>query len=193
MIEKYRDTDYKFVPITLPPPTAECEEHRVLQEGRCPTNFTEQIGSPIGSCDAGPVPMVILTTLEDCELGEYASCSPAYSALWNYDLTNLNLQQIYKYRSNDSDHDGRHAVCRWLVENLDSVKQTIIPKTYPRQRRDKAFYQPLTYFTLVLAVLCMAVVLSCAITSKRYKETKVMVSVCDVQTFVFLSQHRRGI
>ncbi len=178
LIETYRGTEYEFIPIHLPSPTTECEEHRVSEEERCSDNFTEQVGSPLGSCDAGPVSSVILTTLGECELDEVASCSPAYSALQSYELTNLNLQQIYKYRSNNPDSDGRLAVCRWFAENLDAFKQRVVPKTYPRQRRDEAYWQPLTYFSTSLALSCMITIFICAFLCKRFEKTKVMVSLC---------------
>ena len=130
----------------------------------------------MGSCDAGSVPTVVPMTLEQCDHGDFASCSPAYAALQSYQVTNYNFQQIYKYRNNDPNQDGRLAVCWWFAENLDEVRQTIVPHTYPRPRRVESFYRPLTYFSLTLVAVSLVCVMICALlTAKKYKKTKVMV------------------
>lgn len=179
MIETYRGTDFEFIPIYLPPPTTECVDNRVTGEERCSENFDEQVGSPEGSCDAGPVPNIILMSLDQCDQSEYGSCSPAYSVLQSYELTNLNLQQIFKYRINDPNSDGRIAACRWFAENLDVIKQSFIPRSYPRQRRDEVFYQPLIIVSMTLAVVSMLCIFFCAYAAKKLQKTKVMVSLYD--------------
>jgi len=177
LIEKYRGTDFEFVPIYLPPPTKECERHRVTADERCSENLEVQVGSPLGSCDAGLVPMVTPMTLEECDRGEVsASCSPAFDALQSFELPTIDLQQIYQYRSEgDGNPDGRLSVCRWFAENLDAFKQTAVPRTYPRQPRGESFYRPLTYFSAALAAMCMIAVPVCALACKKYQRTKVMI------------------
>lgn len=146
------------------------------EKERCSDDLAEQVGSPAGSCDAGPVANLMAIALDACDHGD-AACSPAYAALQKYGISNLDLQQIYKYRIGDpGDRDGRRAACRWVVENLESLERAVVPKTYPRQRRDKAFVQPLTYFSTILAATSILSVVSCVFLTKKYKKAKVMVS-----------------
>ncbi|KAL7551981.1 hypothetical protein ACHAWF_015202 [Thalassiosira exigua] len=172
LIESYRGTDYEFVSITLPAPTKECVANRPSKDERCSANFTEQVGAPEGACDAGPMPNSVLMTLEECERRD-GSCSPAFAALQSYELTNLDFQQIYQFSFEAPSNDRREAACRWFAENLDVIRETFIPRTYPRQPREER--SRVTYATIAVSILAMVCVLLCAFGTKHHEKTKVMI------------------
>ena len=117
----------------------------------------------------------MLIALDPCDQNEFARCSPAHAALQSYKIKNIDLQQIYQYRNDHPEQDRREAVCKWFADNIDTIKDTFIPRTYPRQRLNKVFYQPFVYAALVIASLSLLCVLLCAMGSKYYEKEKVMV------------------
>jgi len=180
LIQSYRGSRAEFVPVILTPPTKECFDNRVNSKERCSANKTEQIGSSIGSCDHGINTYQMLTSvaLNVCDEIEEASCSPAYDAIRSFEISALDLEEIFGYwyqRNIDRwNYDGREAVCRWVAENLDTINQSMIPKKHPRQRRDAIFYQPMLYVTMGIGVLAVICVILCLILSLTYRKTKVM-------------------
>ena len=136
-------------------------------------NFTEQVGSAKGACGTALETNVMIMTLDPCSHDE-ADCSPAYAALQRYEISSLDMQQLY--RGSIDNTDDRKAVCDWLVDNLDRFERTVVPQTYPRTMRQGSFYQHYTRATMFVAVLAIVLVLLCAFASKHYQKTKVMVS-----------------
>jgi len=176
LIETYRGTDYEFVPIHFPPATKECIDNLVSLDERCSADYAVQVGSPEGACDVGAVSNAMLSNVAQCDDTKDGTCSPAYEALKNYEISKLDIQQFYQYRDEDSNRDMRQAVCRWFGENLNTIKDTVVPRTYPRQPWDISFYQPLVVGSIVVASLAVICVMICAFSTKYFEKTKPMVS-----------------
>lgn len=74
-----------------------------------------------------------------------------------------------------SNGDARAAVCQWFVENLDTIKESMVPKSFPRQLKNISFYQPLVIGSLVVSSLALVYVISVAVLTIHFKKTKPMV------------------
>lgn len=186
MIEKYSGSEYEFVPITLPRATKTCINNLVTLDERCSADYEVQIGAPEGVCDVGAVKNVMLSTVEQCNDDNEGSCSPAYQALKNYELSQLDIQQFYQYRDEDPNNDMRHAVCRWFKENLDVIKDVVVPKSYPRVPQQTTFYsQPLVIGSITVSILSLISVIVSVFLTRYYKKTKPVVSTYSNVTSLF--------
>jgi uncharacterized membrane protein len=129
----YLGTDAEFTPVVLPPPTQSCLDARINVNDRCGDDVALKVGSAEGSCDNPPQSLqkVIGATLRD--LSEDPSVpvelwSPAYEAIMNYQINELQLGEIFDERKN---YVARETTCRWVAENIDLV-MSFVPKSYPR-------------------------------------------------------------
>lgn len=181
------DSDYKLIPIQLPPPTSDCIKNLVTAEERCSDDYSVQIGSIEGACDVGAQNYVTLSTVAQCNGEEDGLCSPAYEAIKNYRLSQLSIQQFFKYRDEDPNRDMRSAVCRWFIENLDNIKATTVPNTYPRQPVDVLFYQPIVIGSIAIASFAVLLVITTGIAIRLFRKTRVMVSAMSRLQYLDLS------
>ena len=176
LIEKYYDSDYELIPIQLPPPTSACINSLVTAEERCSDDYSVQVGSIEGACDVGAQKYVTLSHVAQCNDEKDDLCSPAYEAIKNYKLSELSIQQFFKYRDEDPNRDMRSAVCRWFNENLDNIKANVVPNTYPRQPIDTIFYQPIVIGSIATASFAVLCVIITGIAIHLFKKTRAMVS-----------------
>jgi len=162
LFEEFFGTDAEFVPVNLGQPTQECHEHRPPRGSMCDTEYDISSSDPRGACDytVDSVKKFIsdglYETTYDSAIPE-ALQSPAYTAIDNYRMTTLQLNQIFQLwleRKRDYNFDARYATCKWVVDNLDHVLSWV-PKSHPRSIEEvDTTKTPL--FLGALAVACIA-------------------------------------
>ena len=170
LFQTYIGTDAEFENIHLPPPTQECMEARVNPLDRCSGDAALQVGEAVGSCDDPPVPVIRLVAeslhsmTNDPSIPD-ALRSPAFDAVQGLTLSGLQLGVIFKYWLEQGKSDPREAVCRWFVENIEEIEETLVPLSYPRVVEEKdvtrtpIFYGSLT--TSIVAIALTIVALAC--------------------------------
>jgi hypothetical protein len=159
LVQKFVDTEAEFIRITMPPPSQLCADSRRPEKFQCSLNDTLRYGVKEGTCEesAKNLYKLIVGNLYDVIYNDQIPepiRSPAYDALRLFELSELQLGQIfdYLYKSSSASYFGsenwsnisnsttmtnvrnitaRDAVCRWVIENLDTL-QTFVPRTYPR-------------------------------------------------------------
>ena len=167
LYQQYLGTDSEFQSVSLPPPTQDCVEHRIDPQDRCGDDPDPalRIGDPLGACAEGPQSLlkVVSTALYEISIESdkpEALHSPAYDAIKNFRLSELQIGKIFEYwfqRNLDQyGLDPREATCQWFVENLDTVK-SFIPRSHPRVvgDTDDVYKQPVFYAAIVFA--CLAI------------------------------------
>lgn len=130
-------TDAEFTRVVLPPPTQLCNDNR-KSESHCWSDLDRLRGNPQGACDFAPhvLNKVISKAIRD-ELRNVPEelWSPAYQALINMKMSDLQLGQISEYWKepgiDEWNFDPRRAACRWVVENIERIK-SFIPHSHPR-------------------------------------------------------------
>lgn len=133
--EEFLGTEYEFVKVTLPAPTQSCEANKINPENRCVEDPALRLGVAEGVCDESPRPLykLMLSQLhqmtQDASIPE-ALLNPAPSILSQFSLTELQINELFKYWLHQPD-DPREAVCQWVVDNLEELQQ-YIPRSYPR-------------------------------------------------------------
>ena len=149
LYQEYLGTPSQFTKLNLPPPNQTCIDARISREDRCSGDIDTMRGDAYGACEYPPISLqrLISTGLYHATLGDGASDTPtalqnpSYEAISNFRITHLQLNQILGYwleRGTDKwNFDPRDAACRWVVENFDSLKETFIPRDYPRVIVDK--------------------------------------------------------
>lgn len=96
------------------------------------------MGDPRGACDFSPqiLKKVISTVIRD-DLRDIPSelWSPAYEALQNFRISELQIGQVFKYweelGTDGPDFNPRKAACKWVVDNFDRVL-SFVPPSHPR-------------------------------------------------------------
>eukprot|EP00977_Amphora_coffeiformis_P021117 scaffold8828_cov204-Amphora_coffeaeformis.AAC.38 len=140
LYETYMGTDAEFTRVVLPPPTQRCFDSRANPADRCGDNDLLKIGSPEGACDTSPqsLQIVVATSFHDVARDPDIPpelWSPAYDAVLNYRISELQLGSIFEGRlqvgTGFLNYDFREATCRWVAENLDQV-MSFVPEGFPR-------------------------------------------------------------
>jgi 7 transmembrane sweet-taste receptor of 3 GCPR len=158
LYQQFAGTDAEFIRVSMPPPSQKCQEARRLETDQCNPDFNKRIGSPDGICEesAKNLYKLVVGNLYETDLVEDAIRSPAYEALELFQMTELQLGQIFDYQREEP--TPRHAVCRWIVQNMETFK-TFVPRSYPRLLRDESKSRdPLVSTALVLAIVATAAV-----------------------------------
>ena len=137
LYQSFLGTDAEFISVTLPTRTQECLESRRPLDDMCSEDEAIRLGEPEGICEESSKPLwkVLVGNLYDRLYDPTIPLpirSPAYDALAVFQISELQLGQIFDYRSTEP--TPRDAVCRWVSENLDYL-QTFIPRSYPRTIR----------------------------------------------------------
>ena len=157
LVQEFVNSDAEFIRITMPPPSQLCADSRRLESDQCSFNETLRYGLKEGICEesAKNLYKLVVGNLYDVIHHDRIPepiVSPAYDALRLFQISELQLGQIFDYlhKSTISDYlmgvdintstenitfngkiTPRDAVCRWAVENLDTLR-TFVPRTYPR-------------------------------------------------------------
>ena len=159
LVQEFVDTDAEFIRITMPPPSQLCADSRRSEKYQCSYNTTLLYGLEEGTCEesAKNLYKVVVGNLFDVIYDDQIPepiRSPAYDALRLFEISELQLGQIFDYlhksssvssiiaENGQNSSDGtatttsrnvtaRDAVCRWVIENLDLL-HTFVPRTYPR-------------------------------------------------------------
>jgi hypothetical protein len=188
LYQTYIGTDAEFTHVILPPPTQECFDARVDPADRCNGDLQLQIGEAEGACDTAPQALqkVIGKGLREISHQQGVNevlWSPALDAVMNYEISDLQLGQIFNYwleRGVDKwNYDPREATCRWVVENLDLI-QSFVPPSYPRVVVEEDFMgsslfkASLFKASVVAACLATALIIVFLILVHLRRKTKVM-------------------
>mmetsp|Transcript_14130 Transcript_14130/g.30795 ORF Transcript_14130/g.30795 Transcript_14130/m.30795 type:complete len:932 (+) Transcript_14130:71-2866(+) len=167
LYQEYLGSEAEFQRVSLPPPTQDCVEQRVPVADRCADSFEMRVGDAAGSCDeqAHVLYKVINKALYDLSYNpEVPSAlhSPAYETIKDFRISDLQLGRIFDYwfESAHGDKwglDPREAVCRWVIENRETL-ESYIPRTHPRlvEENDGVYEEPMFYVAQVLAAIAMA-------------------------------------
>lgn len=136
LVEAFRDSEFAFNRITLPPATVECRDIRVKGDDLCDEDIAIRRGPKEGSCgeSAHVTKKVIASSLRDAiSIEPEVSKSPAYEFLRNFNMDELALEEILrKYdREGATAPIARELVCEWVSENLEYLR-SFSPPTFPR-------------------------------------------------------------
>lgn len=163
LYQRYLGTDAEFTKVVLPPPTQRCFNEQV-QGTKCDKSIETRRGESEGACSfADQVLSSIVSVAVQSMHSELSSelQSPAYEALMNYRISELQIGQILNYWMESGidnfGFDPRWATCRWVVENIDRV-MAFVPPSHPRQvelidiRRSTLAMTALTLSSVVIAI-----------------------------------------
>ena len=186
LVYEFRSSNFSFQRVTLPFPTQECQDARRPNKLRCAVEQDLRVGEPEGVCDesAEAKQKIFSTALRYVSKGDHikeAFKSPAYDALRAFQLSNLQLGQIFDLYvtgnwSSPFAKRGfgmRDSVCEWVVENIEDLVQ-FVPTTYPRQvktfKRDVAS-EPFKLAAIICALvsIVMTVLVFTAVVIYRRK------------------------
>ena len=187
-------TDGELVQVQLPPATQECLDNRVAPSDGCMgEDLVSRVGeSWKGSCEEENSPL-----LKVVSAGLYrqtynpniqeANRSPGYDAVKNFRISSIQLESIFQFwrhfrdeaaANGDSDIPAgltpRDAVCQFVVENLDLLRDTVIPQTYPRVVVDKDPWKVVNYVALGCAALAMISVMVTGLVVYKQRERPVI-------------------
>jgi hypothetical protein len=115
LYQEFVGTDAEFVRVTLPSRTQECLNSRRPQDNMCSEDLTVRVGDPEGICEESSKPLwkVLVGNLFD-KLNDPSIPipirSPAYLGLQKFQISELQLEQIFDYQRTES--TPRDAVCR---------------------------------------------------------------------------------
>mmetsp|Transcript_5907 Transcript_5907/g.9296 ORF Transcript_5907/g.9296 Transcript_5907/m.9296 type:complete len:1013 (+) Transcript_5907:46-3084(+) len=179
-IQKFMGTDSEFLPLVLPPPDTVCLKSRTTIKERCSTNGAED-SSPEGACDAemDSVQKVFVENLYDNTYKNVneALQSPAYFALQNIKISELDLEDMYRewYRQNNDmfNYGYREAICKWAADNIDRLNR-VVPSSYPRSVVEETYMKPYLFAALGFAVFVMVLIALTAAATHHYRKTKVI-------------------
>lgn len=168
LYQEFLGTDAEFIKVTLPTRTQECLNSRRPLDDMCSEDEAIRIGEPEGICEESAKPLwkVIVGNLYDRINDPSIPIpirSPAYDVLQVFQISELQLGQIFDYRRIEA--TPRDAVCRWVSENLDYL-QTFIPRDFPRIINDDisnstiggTSNEPIVYIATVLGGITTVVV-----------------------------------
>uniref|UniRef100_A0A7S0ATN0 G-protein coupled receptors family 3 profile domain-containing protein n=1 Tax=Minutocellus polymorphus TaxID=265543 RepID=A0A7S0ATN0_9STRA len=179
-LQSFHGTDYEFVPIVLPTPTQECIDNRATKEARCSSNLTEQYGLEVGACDSEQQNLkkaIVSNLYETTYKVDEELRSPAYDALKTFKMTELHIAEIFTNwydRNIDRDNfDPREATCRWIAENIDTLKASI-PRSYPREQRpSNSFEAGYLYAAMAVGVFVALLLVVTTLLTYSLRKTKV--------------------
>ena len=165
LLQEFLGTDFEFQEILLPFPTQECASSRVSEEERCSDEFQIQLGVEEGSCDSEShsyQKLIVGNLWEETYSTPPAERSPAYDAIKNFRISDLQLNDMFTYwnaRKTDKwGYDPHEAVCRWVVENVDDLRR-FVPRSYPRTvEASDGYHTPLLYSAIAVGLLAGIVV-----------------------------------
>jgi len=151
-------SDAEFIPVNLPTPTVECSESATGNGQHCAADPLDRLGPPEAVCGdpAKGLHSLMSTTVYSPPGTDQATASPAHASLAQFELTELQLGQLFS-RWNELG-DPRQAVCEWVADNLEYI-QPFIPRTYPRVPLRKDAQTPLLYASTILGGIVMVLVL----------------------------------
>ena len=148
LVQEFVDTEAEFIRITMPPPSQLCADSRRPEKYQCSYNSTLRYGVDEGVCEESSKNLYKLVVgnlydvIFDDQIPEPIR-SPAYDALRLFELSELQLGQIFDYlhKSNSLPYHllentngtnisrrnitARDAVCHWVIENLESTDSAI--------------------------------------------------------------------
>ena len=194
LYQQYIGTDYEFQKVQLPPPTQDCIENRVNPLDRCSADPMVRVGSALGSCDEAPHALfkVISTVLFDLSHDSEVSPSlhsPAYEAVKNFEISDLQLGKIFDlwFQSGNKlgNLDPRDAACQWVIDNFETV-ESWVPRSHPRviQNNDDIYREPIYYASVTLAIVAVVATLVASTVTYFQREKQVM-KYAQVE-FIFL-------
>jgi 7 transmembrane sweet-taste receptor of 3 GCPR len=172
--EQFVGSIAEFTQVTFPEPTLECIEYS-KEDRRCSAWPDRRVGDPRAVCQKPPVQLSKIFLKDLSNLGPAdipeAIQSPAEKTLQLYELSDLRMAEILSYVMKYS--GPREAVCEWFVDNLDMIKQSLVPEAYPRvlqEEEDGA----LEYVSMVIAVVAGILVSWAAFVINRRREERVI-------------------
>lgn len=191
-VQEYIGTDAEFTPILLPQATVECTENRITEQQRCSNNPDDWIGEEAGSCDSEgfPVQKLVVSNMYNRTYSkDKASRSPAYRFIKGFRLNDLQLELIYRrwYATNTDrwNYDNRHAVCSWVGDNIDMLKD-FIPDTFPRTVRTSEYYSSTLKVASALSAITVVLVLGTSAMTYQYRKKRVMVYAQPIFLYMLL-------
>ena len=139
LYQEFLGTEAEFISVTLPTRTQECLNSRRPLDDMCSEDEAVRVGEHKGICEESSKPLwkVLVGNLYDRLYDPTIPIpirSPAYDVLQVFQISELQLGQIFDYRRIEP--TPRDAVCRWVAENLDYI-QTFVPRSYPRTIRNE--------------------------------------------------------
>jgi len=191
-VQEYMGSDAEFTPILLPQATVECTESRITEQQRCSDNPSDWIGDAAGSCDSESfvVQRLVVSNMYNRTYSvDKASRSPAYRFIKGFRLGDLQLELIYRrWYDIDTDrwnYDNRNAVCSWIGENIDKMKD-FIPDTFPRTVRTSDYVSQALIGASILALVTAIFVLVTASMTFYYRKKRVMVHAQPIFLYIML-------
>ena len=169
LYQEFAGTEAEFIRVSMPPPSQKCQEARRPETDQCNPDFEKRIGLPDGICEesAKNLYKLLVANLYETNGVPESVTSPAYEALQLFQMTELQLGKIFDYQREEP--TPRHALCRWIVQNMDTL-QTFVPRTYPRQLRDESKTRdPFSTTALVLALVASGGVVCTTYAVVRYR------------------------
>ena len=166
LYQEFLGSDSEFHSVALPPPTQTCIDHRIDPFARCEEEDPNLLfGDPRGSCMEAPQNLLkaISKSLKEISFDSGTASalhSPAYDAVSNIRISELQIGQIFEYWFSKSVDkwglDPRDATCQWVLENIDTLR-SFIPSDHPRVVKDTnlLYKQSVIYVAMTLA--CMAI------------------------------------
>lgn len=185
LYQEFAGTDAEFIRVSMPPPSQKCQEARRLETDQCSPDFKKRIGSPDGICEesAKNLYKLIVGNLYEMDRVEESIRSPAYEALQLFQMTELQLGQIFDFQREEP--TPRHAVCRWIVKNLETL-ETFVPRTYPRLLRDESKSRDAFSTTaLVLSLVATATVVCTIYAVVRHRNLRA-IRLAQIEFLYFL-------
>jgi len=188
LFQQFQGTHAEMMRVQLTSTTEECQANRISRDDICSDDYSDSIGDPRGSCSEPLVLMekVISAGLYDATYLQddttTATQSPSYEFLKLFRITayqqNVMLDNWLKMGSQ------REAVCQWVVDNIEYLEETFIPRTYPRVLKEASDSGSLYHAALTIACIAAVLVL-CVGLAVYYNRTRRTIKVAQVE-FLFL-------
>mmetsp|Transcript_56853 Transcript_56853/g.138406 ORF Transcript_56853/g.138406 Transcript_56853/m.138406 type:complete len:648 (-) Transcript_56853:367-2310(-) len=174
LYEEFAGSESAFTEVAFPEATQECVDAR-QGHSRCSAWPDRRAGDPRAFCEQPPVQLSKIYLKNLSNLGPVdipvAIQSPAKKTLEKYTMSDLRMAEILSYVSS---HSGpREAVCEWVVDNLDMLKKTLLPDTYPRVVQEEAV-GPFVYVSGVIAGLAALLVTWTALAIRQRRTERVI-------------------
>jgi len=194
LFQEFLGTDSEFVKVQFPYPTQTCVDHRISREDRCTADLETRVGSPLGACDepATTLMKIISTSLYDViqdsidDDDSESTKSPGLDVLKSFQLTELQLDEIFQLWNGGQGMDPRSAVCTWAADNLDFL-QSFVPRQYPRQIDNDNGNDALLYSSLILGIVVTIIVLGTSVWVYRRRKSRVVAMARVDFLFLLLS------
>ncbi|CAJ1968191.1 unnamed protein product [Cylindrotheca closterium] len=189
VVEVFRNTDFEFTRIYLPPASLQCKEERLSVADRCSADPMVRRGTEVGSCDNGAhvTKKVIARSLRDSTLeAALVDQSPAYSFIQNFNMDQLEINEMLGHfvANGRNGYAAREAVCSWVANNTDYLK-SLMPPNHPKVFRSREDYaQTVTIAAYILGFITLAYIVVCSAVS--FKKRKAAVFVYSQVRFIFV-------